>query len=203
MMVRGQKGGGQYTTHSFKCRYLSNHSEFMRLASFGVSQEEWPTIRTGRSETIPAWQVRSFSLSLSLSLTWGAVLYLSSYRYHANSWLVKIASNGRYIFAPTMEGQIFVFNILTGQVTAMMKDHQGKEWQGNGRSGWMTDSLWIDLEVRDIIVHPYLPLLFSSGDGRTRGDTMWGKGDDDFLTLFSSSSSSIDGTVNIYTYKDD
>jgi hypothetical protein len=29
-----------------------------------------------------------------------------------------------------MEGQIFVFNILTGQVTAMMKDHQGKAWQG-------------------------------------------------------------------------
>ncbi|KAI8332815.1 WD40-repeat-containing domain protein [Chlamydoabsidia padenii] len=78
-------------------------------------------------------------------------------KYHANSWLVKIASNGRYLFAPTMDGQIFVFNILTGHATAIMKDHQ-------------------DIEVRDIVLHPYLPLLFSSGD---------------------------DGCVNIYTYKDD
>ncbi|KAI8885383.1 WD40 repeat-like protein [Backusella circina FSU 941] len=75
--------------------------------------------------------------------------------YHANSWLVKITSNGRYILAPTIYGQIFVFNMLTGQVTAIMKEHQ-------------------DMEVRDVIFHPYRPLIFSSGD---------------------------DGFVKVYTYK--
>lgn len=65
--------------------------------------------------------------------------------YHANSWLVKITSNGRYILAPTIYGQFFVFNMLTGQVTAVMKEHQ-------------------EIEVRDVIFHPYFPLIFSSGD---------------------------------------
>ncbi|KAI8379820.1 WD40-repeat-containing domain protein [Choanephora cucurbitarum] len=44
--------------------------------------------------------------------------------YHSNSWLVKITSNGRYILAPTIYGQIFVFNMLTGNVSAILKDHQ-------------------------------------------------------------------------------
>ncbi|KAL1931992.1 hypothetical protein VTP01DRAFT_9048 [Rhizomucor pusillus] len=65
--------------------------------------------------------------------------------YHANSWLVKITSNGRYILAPTIYGQIFVFNMSTGQVTAILKEHE-------------------DIEVRDVIFHPYRPLIFSSGD---------------------------------------
>ncbi|CAO3590055.1 unnamed protein product [Absidia cylindrospora] len=47
--------------------------------------------------------------------------------YRANSWMVKISSNGRYIFAPTMEGQVFVFNLLTGQVTGIVKGHEGKK----------------------------------------------------------------------------
>ncbi|KAI9488386.1 WD40-repeat-containing domain protein [Zychaea mexicana] len=75
--------------------------------------------------------------------------------YHANSWLVKITSNGRYILAPTIYGQIFVFNILSGQLAAILKEHE-------------------DLEVRDVIFHPYRPLIFSSGD---------------------------DGFVKVYTYK--
>ncbi|KAI7905051.1 WD40-repeat-containing domain protein [Cokeromyces recurvatus] len=77
--------------------------------------------------------------------------------YHSNSWLVKITSNGRYLLAPTIYGQIFVFNMLTGQVTAILKDH-------------------LDMEVRDVIFHPYRPLIFSSGD---------------------------DGCVKVYTYKSD
>ncbi|KAI8384971.1 WD40-repeat-containing domain protein [Radiomyces spectabilis] len=75
--------------------------------------------------------------------------------YHANSWLVKITSNGRYILAPTIYGQIFVFNILTGHLTAILKDHE-------------------DIEVRDVVFHPYRPLIFSCGD---------------------------DGFVKVYTYK--
>ncbi|KAI7853079.1 WD40-repeat-containing domain protein [Circinella umbellata] len=77
--------------------------------------------------------------------------------YHANSWLVKITSNGRYILAPTIYGQIFVFNILTGQLSGILKEHE-------------------DLEVRDVIFHPYRPLIFSSGD---------------------------DGFVKVYTYKNE
>ncbi|CAO3679170.1 unnamed protein product [Umbelopsis vinacea] len=65
--------------------------------------------------------------------------------YHSNSWLVKVASNGRYLLAPTIYGQIFVFNLLSGQVSAILKDHE-------------------DLEVRDVLFHPYRPLIFSSGD---------------------------------------
>ncbi|KAI8967594.1 WD40-repeat-containing domain protein [Mycotypha africana] len=67
--------------------------------------------------------------------------------YHSNSWLVKITSNGRYILAPTIYGQIFVFNMATGQVTAIIKEHE-------------------DIEVRDVIFHPYKPLIFSCGDGK-------------------------------------
>ncbi|KAI9305369.1 WD40-repeat-containing domain protein [Cunninghamella echinulata] len=74
--------------------------------------------------------------------------------YHSNSWLVKIASNGRYLFAPTLYGQIFVFNILTGQVTSIIKEHQ-------------------DMEVRDIIIHPYFPLLISCGDDGTARVYTW------------------------------
>jgi hypothetical protein len=45
--------------------------------------------------------------------------------YHSNSWSVKIATNGRYLLAPTIYGQIFVFNLLSGQLTAIIKEHQG------------------------------------------------------------------------------
>ncbi|KAI9249858.1 WD40-repeat-containing domain protein [Helicostylum pulchrum] len=75
--------------------------------------------------------------------------------YHSNSWSVKIASNGRYLLAPTIYGQIFVFNMLSGEVTAIIKEHQ-------------------DIEIRDVIFHPYKPLLFSCSD---------------------------DGYVKVYTYK--
>ncbi|ORX62961.1 WD40 repeat-like protein [Hesseltinella vesiculosa] len=65
--------------------------------------------------------------------------------YHSNSWFVKVCTNGRYIFAPTVNGQVFVFNLLTGQTTAILKYHG-------------------DIEIRDVIIHPYLPLLISCGD---------------------------------------
>jgi hypothetical protein len=54
-------------------------------------------------------------------------LILVFHSYHANSWLVKITSNGRYILAPTIDGQIFVFNMATGQASAMIKEHEGKK----------------------------------------------------------------------------
>ncbi|ORZ25855.1 WD40-repeat-containing domain protein [Absidia repens] len=65
--------------------------------------------------------------------------------YCSNSWLVKIATNGRYLLAPTIYGQVFVFNLLSGQLTAILKNHE-------------------DVEVRDVIFHPFAPLIFTSGD---------------------------------------
>ncbi|RIB10674.1 WD40-repeat-containing domain protein [Gigaspora rosea] len=75
--------------------------------------------------------------------------------YHSNSWLIKISSNGRYLVAPTMTGHVFIFSLRTGKVTAILRDHE-------------------DLEVRDVIFHPWKPLLFTSAD---------------------------DGCIKIYTYK--
>jgi len=66
-------------------------------------------------------------------------------KYFSNSWMVKITSNGRYLLAPTLHGEVFVFNILSGKITAILKDHD-------------------DLEVRDVAFHPYRPLLFTSAD---------------------------------------
>ncbi|CAG8672671.1 8922_t:CDS:2, partial [Ambispora leptoticha] len=77
--------------------------------------------------------------------------------YHANSWLMKISSNGRYLMAPTMTGQVMAFNLRTGKVSAILRDHEE------------------DLEVRDVIFHPWKPLLFTCAD---------------------------DGCVKVYTYKD-
>ncbi|KAF9911170.1 hypothetical protein BX616_010648 [Lobosporangium transversale] len=65
--------------------------------------------------------------------------------YFSNAWLIKIASNGRYLMAPTCTGEVFIFNLKTGQVTGTLKDHD-------------------DVEVRDIIFHPTRPLLLTSGD---------------------------------------
>ena len=48
------------------------------------------------------------------------------YSYHSNSWLIKISSNGRYLAAPTMDGGVFIFNLRNGQVTGILRDHDGK-----------------------------------------------------------------------------
>ncbi|KAJ1959479.1 hypothetical protein H4R35_007640, partial [Dimargaris xerosporica] len=71
-------------------------------------------------------------------------------RYHhadyvSNSWLIKVASNGRYLCAPTLTGQTFVFHLPTGKVTAVLKGHE-------------------EIEVRDVLFHPTRNLLFTSAD---------------------------------------
>ncbi|KAF8977181.1 hypothetical protein BGZ46_007582 [Entomortierella lignicola] len=65
--------------------------------------------------------------------------------YFSNAWLIKISSNGRYLMAPTCTGEVFIYNLKTGQVTGILKDHE-------------------DVEVRDVIFHPTRPLLFTSAD---------------------------------------
>ncbi|KAJ1916620.1 hypothetical protein H4219_003684 [Mycoemilia scoparia] len=68
--------------------------------------------------------------------------------YLSNSWLIRITSNGRYLLAPTLNGQVFVYHMGTGQVTAILRDHEC-------------------LEVRDLKFHPFRKLLFTSADDGT------------------------------------
>ncbi|KAI8869446.1 WD40 repeat-like protein [Ramicandelaber brevisporus] len=45
--------------------------------------------------------------------------------YVSNSWLIKVTSNGRYILAPTYNGQVFVFSLSTGELTTVLRgDHE-------------------------------------------------------------------------------
>ncbi|KAJ1931102.1 hypothetical protein GGF37_007503, partial [Kickxella alabastrina] len=74
-------------------------------------------------------------------------------RYHhdeylSNSWLIRVASNGRYILAPTLNGQVFVFSLATGQVTGILRDHD-------------------TIEVRDCKFHPTKNLMFTCSDDGT------------------------------------
>ncbi|KAJ1735454.1 hypothetical protein LPJ72_001856 [Coemansia sp. Benny D160-2] len=68
--------------------------------------------------------------------------------YMSNSWLIRITSNGRYLLAPTLNGQVFVFSIATGQVTGILRDHD-------------------TIEVRDCKFHPTKNLLFTCSDDGT------------------------------------
>ncbi|ORX99738.1 WD40 repeat-like protein [Basidiobolus meristosporus CBS 931.73] len=65
--------------------------------------------------------------------------------YLSNSWLIKITSNGRYLMAPTLNGQVYVFSLATGQTTAVLRDHE-------------------ELEVRDVLFHPTRNLFFTTSD---------------------------------------
>ncbi|KAJ1928018.1 hypothetical protein IWQ60_002433 [Tieghemiomyces parasiticus] len=65
--------------------------------------------------------------------------------YLSNSWLIKITANGRYLLAPTLNGQVYVFHLATGAVTGVIKGHE-------------------EIEVRDVLFHPQRDLLFTSGD---------------------------------------
>ncbi|KAJ1812607.1 hypothetical protein LPJ75_003567, partial [Coemansia sp. RSA 2598] len=68
--------------------------------------------------------------------------------YLSNSWLIRITSNGRYILAPTLNGQVFIFDIATGQTTGILRDHD-------------------TIEVRDCKFHPTKNLLFTCSDDGT------------------------------------
>ena len=68
--------------------------------------------------------------------------------YQSNSWLVKITCNGRYIAAPTSQGQVFFFHIATGQITGILSDHD-------------------EMEVRDVLFHPTRPYFYSCSDDGT------------------------------------
>ncbi|KAI8905117.1 WD40-repeat-containing domain protein [Gorgonomyces haynaldii] len=73
--------------------------------------------------------------------------------YFSNSWLIKICSNGRYVAAPTFDGNVFLFHLKTGKVAAILRDHQ-------------------EIEVRDVLFHPTRKLFFTCADG-SLADVRW------------------------------
>ncbi|TPX55650.1 hypothetical protein PhCBS80983_g05130 [Powellomyces hirtus] len=68
--------------------------------------------------------------------------------YCSNSWLTKISSNGRYVFAPTYDGGVVIFNMETTAVAGVLRDHEG-------------------VEVRDVVVGWRSKWLATCGDDGT------------------------------------
>jgi hypothetical protein len=139
---------------TFQCSIYTKH---MHAPQTGVSREERRQVWVVRSEEIQTWRVswnagkglcNAFRISILNTL-----VYVCVSSYHSNSWLVKVASNGRYLLAPTIYGQIFVFNLLSGQVSAILKDHEGKArrdeawrsvtWRERDKSGKPVTVIWI------------------------------------------------------------
>jgi WD40 repeat protein len=73
-------------------------------------------------------------------------------RFHANSYLCRIASNGRYLCAPTVTGAVYVWNIATGAKVAVLQPAANAS-AAQGR------------EIRDIAFHATRPHLLTCGDG--------------------------------------
>jgi WD40 repeat protein len=43
--------------------------------------------------------------------------------YKSNVWLMKCNSNGRYMCSPTTDGRVFVWNLRSREVAAILFDH--------------------------------------------------------------------------------
>lgn len=67
--------------------------------------------------------------------------------YRSNSWGVKISSNGKYIAAPTYDGNVFFFHIKSGEVGCILRDHK-------------------EIEMRDVLFHDSADLVFTCADGK-------------------------------------
>jgi len=65
--------------------------------------------------------------------------------YRSNIWMLKLATNGRYVLSPTVEGKVFVWNLRSAELVAILNDHANRE-------------------VRDILFHPTRKILLTSGD---------------------------------------
>jgi WD40 repeat protein len=63
--------------------------------------------------------------------------------YLSNSYLVKIISNGKYLFSPDNNGKVFIWNLKSGNLVSILNDH-------------------LNNEVRDIMI--FDSFLFTCGD---------------------------------------
>lgn len=65
--------------------------------------------------------------------------------YNANSYLMRLTASPHCVLAPTVNGEVFVWSLGTGELCAILRDHDERE-------------------VRDIILHPTRPLLLTCAD---------------------------------------
>ncbi|PRP82326.1 hypothetical protein PROFUN_10230 [Planoprotostelium fungivorum] len=61
--------------------------------------------------------------------------------YQSNLWLMRLATNGRYVASPTTNGKVFLWNLRSKELAAVIR---------NGGA-----------EIRDILFHPQSPLLLT------------------------------------------
>ncbi|KAI8621386.1 WD40-repeat-containing domain protein [Chytriomyces sp. MP71] len=66
--------------------------------------------------------------------------------YEANSWPTRLTATATTLFAPTNLGDVVIFDLPSGAVGAVLRDHEP------------------ETEVRDVLVHPDLPVIFTCGD---------------------------------------
>jgi WD40 repeat protein len=62
---------------------------------------------------------------------------------------MRIASNGRYLVAPTAVGKVYIWNIRTKQLVGILEDH--------------------NQDVRDILFYPGRQILLTCADGKYLG----------------------------------
>lgn len=105
---------------------LDQHDKVVRANSCQLYRFEFPEAGKGK-----------FRLELvsSFSHEW----------YNSNIWQTRLTSNGRYALSPTTEGKVFVWNLKSKEVVAILHDHGNRE-------------------VRDILFHPKQRLMVTSAD---------------------------------------
>ena len=96
-------------------------------------------------------------------------------RYHSNSWLVKLACNGRVLAAPTVNGRVVLFSLETGKPIGSLRDHEGLPIAHARARAFAADPdrgaakrtipAAADREVRDVLFHPTKQVVLTCGDG--------------------------------------
>ncbi|KAJ3175703.1 hypothetical protein HDU87_005846 [Geranomyces variabilis] len=103
---------------------------FAYVVSRGVEEVEAVDGENVAINTIPntvAIHKLSYPATKGAPFVLTEVKRLTHDQYRSNSWLIKIASNGRHVLAPTYDGGVVVFNAKTGQATGVLRDHDSVE----------------------------------------------------------------------------
>ncbi|KAJ3152965.1 hypothetical protein HDU86_005420 [Geranomyces michiganensis] len=103
---------------------------FAYVVSRGVEEVEMVDGENVAINTIPntvAIHKLSYPVTKGAPFALTEVKRLTHDQYRSNSWLMKIASNGRHVLAPTYDGGVVVYNANTGQATGVLRDHDSVE----------------------------------------------------------------------------
>ncbi|KAI8588512.1 WD40-repeat-containing domain protein [Geranomyces variabilis] len=103
---------------------------FAYVVSRGVEEVETVDGENVAINTIPntvAIHKLSYPVTKGAPFVLTEVKRLTHDQYRSNSWLIKVASNGRHVLAPTYDGGVVVFNAKTGQATGVLRDHDSVE----------------------------------------------------------------------------